>query len=110
MGKVVHVVTSPFPYMVLVLLAAMIVMIFVDVMPISALICVSAMAMVVSVVVGNHWRHQKVWGEHKHKRSHSRQVSQVEKSSNDGELRTGEVPHHVGNTMNGNEVCVVLAI
>lgn len=59
-GKVVHVVSSPFPYMVLILLAAMIVMIFVDVMPISALICVSSMCIVVTVVLGNHWRHTKV--------------------------------------------------
>ena len=58
--KVVHVVSSPFPYMILILLVAMIVMMFVDIMPISALICVSAMCMVVSVVVGNHWRHKKV--------------------------------------------------
>lgn len=59
-GKVVYVVSSPFPYMVLILLAAMIMMIFVDVMPISALICVSAMCIVVTVVVGNHWRNKKV--------------------------------------------------
>jgi hypothetical protein len=29
-------------------------------MPISALICVSAMCIVVTVVVGNHWRNKKV--------------------------------------------------
>lgn len=61
--RVVRVVSSPFPYMVLILLAVMIVMIFVDVMPISGLICVCAITMVVSVVVGNHWRNQRVWDE-----------------------------------------------
>jgi hypothetical protein len=49
--------------MVLILVALMIVMIFVDVMPISGLICVSAIVMVLCVVVGNHWRNQKVWEE-----------------------------------------------
>eukprot|EP01034_Spumella_vulgaris_P024578 gene24578-30944_t len=63
MKRVVRVVTSPFPYMVLILLALMIIMIFVDVMPISGLICVSAIVMVLCVVVGNHWRNQKVWDE-----------------------------------------------
>ena len=59
--KVVHVISSPFPYMVFVLLVAMIIMIFIDVLPISALICVTSMLMVVTVVVGNHWRNKKVW-------------------------------------------------
>lgn len=63
MKRAVRVVSSPFPYMVLILLAVMIVMIFVDVMPISGLICVCAITMVVSVVVGNHWRNQRVWDE-----------------------------------------------
>lgn len=55
-NRVVHIVSSPFPYMILLLLAAMIVLIFVDVMPISGLICISAIIMIVSLVVGNHWR------------------------------------------------------
>ena len=41
----------------------MIVMIFVDVMPISGLICVFAISMVVIVVMGNHWRDRQVWIE-----------------------------------------------
>lgn len=61
MSNLVHVVSSPFPYMVLILLGIMIVMIFVDVMPIASLICVFAMIMVICVVMGNHWRNQKVW-------------------------------------------------
>ena len=93
--KVRHMVSSPFPYMVLILLVIMIVMIFVDVMPIAgesynsrslvhvmsayhttsylsyhhtvtyiaALTCISAIVMVVSLVIGNHWRGQHIWGE-----------------------------------------------
>jgi Na+/H+ antiporter NhaD/arsenite permease-like protein len=61
MSNIVHVVSSPFPYMVLILLGIMIIMIFVDVMPIASLICVFAMVMVICVVMGNHWRNQKVW-------------------------------------------------
>jgi hypothetical protein len=33
----------------------------VDVMSISGLVCVTAIVMVVSVVVGNHWRGQLIW-------------------------------------------------
>jgi hypothetical protein len=56
-------VTSPFPYVVLALLGVMIVMIFIDVMPISGLICVFAILMVVTVVLGNHWRNKQIWIE-----------------------------------------------
>jgi hypothetical protein len=56
-------VTSPFPYVVLALLGLMIVMIFIDVMPISGLICVFAILMVVTVVLGNHWRNKQIWIE-----------------------------------------------
>jgi len=59
--KIVRVVSSPFPYMVLILLVAMIVMIFVDVMSISGLICVSAICMVLCLVLGNHWRGRPIW-------------------------------------------------
>ncbi len=62
-AKIIHVISSPFPYMVLVLLFAMIVMIFVDVMSITGLVCVSAVVMVVTLVVGNLWRGQEIWGE-----------------------------------------------
>lgn len=58
--KVVSVVISPFPYMIILLLLAMIVLIFVDVMPISGLVCVTAIVMVVTLVVGNHWRGRKI--------------------------------------------------
>jgi Na+/H+ antiporter NhaD/arsenite permease-like protein len=54
---------NPVPYMALVLLAVMICLIFVDVMSISALVCISAMVMVISLVVGNHWRGHSIWVE-----------------------------------------------
>jgi len=63
MKRVVRLVTSPFPYVVLILLGIMIIMIFVDVMPISGLICVFAIVMVVTVVLGNHWRDRQIWVE-----------------------------------------------
>jgi Na+/H+ antiporter NhaD/arsenite permease-like protein len=60
--RVVRVVASPFPYLVILLLFAMIVMIFVDIMPISSLICVAAIVMVLAVVFGNHCcRNGVVW-------------------------------------------------
>lgn len=61
--KVVKVITSPIPYIILVLLLAMIVMIFVDVMNISLLICITAIVMVLTVVLGNHWRNSIIWDE-----------------------------------------------
>ena len=61
--KVSHVVTSPLPYLILVLFAAMIVMIFVDVMSIAGLVCCTACVMIVSLVIGNHWRGLTTWDE-----------------------------------------------
>lgn len=60
-NRVVHVVSSPFPYMMIVLLIAMIVMIFVDVISISSLICITAIVMIVSLVMGNHIRGRPIW-------------------------------------------------
>ncbi|KAJ1442100.1 hypothetical protein B484DRAFT_390309 [Ochromonadaceae sp. CCMP2298] len=61
--RMVRFISSPFPYLVLVLLGLMVVMIFVDLMPISGLICVFAILMVVVVVMGNHWRNRQIWTE-----------------------------------------------
>lgn len=66
MQRVVRVVSSPLPYIVLVLLFVMIVMIFVDIMPISSLICVAAIVMVLTVVFGNHCCRQGVVWESDH--------------------------------------------
>lgn len=66
MQRVVRVVSSPLPYIVLILLFVMIVMIFVDIMPISSLICVAAIVMVLTVVFGNHCCRQGVVWESDH--------------------------------------------
>ena len=54
-SKVVRVIVTPFPYAMLLLMAIMIAMIFVDVMSISGLICLTAVIMVIILVLGNHW-------------------------------------------------------
>eukprot|EP00606_Chrysophyceae_sp_TOSAG23-5_P001083 GSChrysophyteH2.ASY1.ANO1.699.1 assembled CDS len=62
--KIGKIVTSPYPYLLLIIVAVMIVMIFVDVMAISGLIVVFAMIMVCTVVLGNHWRSRVDATEH----------------------------------------------
>lgn len=57
----VYSVTSPFPYAVIGLLGVMIILIFVNVVPIAGLICIFAILMIVVVVMGNHWRTQETW-------------------------------------------------
>lgn len=88
-GNVVRFVKSPFPYAVIGLLVAMIIMIFVDVMPISGLICLFAMLMVVTVVLGNHCRNRHIWvekhGQQRSTRANSHTNSEP-KSSGGGAL------------------------
>jgi hypothetical protein len=62
-SRMVYIIASPFPYMVILLLISMIVMIFVNVMPISGLVCVTAVLMVAALVLGNIWLGQEVWAE-----------------------------------------------
>lgn len=76
-SKVVRVIVTPFPYAMLLLMACMIAMIFVDVMSISGLISITAVIMVVILVLGNHWQGQPIWG--------------LASSETDGEPLT---PHH----------------
>lgn len=59
----VFTVVSPFPYAVLILLGIMIIFIFVNVIPIAGLIAIFAVLMIVTVVMGNHIRHQPTWVE-----------------------------------------------
>ena len=59
--QITRLVVSPLPYMILILLFVMVIMIFVDVMAISALVCISALSMVLALVFGNHWRKTSVW-------------------------------------------------
>tara|TARA_A100001015_G_C15044250_1_gene742325 strand:- start:4448 stop:5869 length:1422 start_codon:yes stop_codon:yes gene_type:complete len=62
-SKVARIIVSPAPYIMLVLLGVMIVMIFVDVMAISGLICVSAIIMVLTLTYGNHWKGAPMFSE-----------------------------------------------
>lgn len=41
----------------------MIIMIFVNVMPIAGVVCIFAILMVVTVVLGNHWQNSEIWIE-----------------------------------------------
>jgi hypothetical protein len=59
--KVARYVSSPMPFLVFLMLLTMIILIFVDVMPISGLICLVSILMVLVVVLGNHWRNQVLW-------------------------------------------------
>jgi Na+/H+ antiporter NhaD/arsenite permease-like protein len=56
-----YLVVSPFPYAVPLLLCAMIAMIFAGVLPISGTVCVFSVLMIVTVVVGNHYRGQQTF-------------------------------------------------
>lgn len=62
-SKVARIISSPAPYIMLVLLAAMICMIFVNVMAISGLICVSAIIMVLTLTYGNHWNGTSLYAD-----------------------------------------------
>jgi hypothetical protein len=61
--RLTRLVSSPFPYILLAMLALMVVMIFIDVMPISGLICVFAISMIIVVVLGNHYLNKQIWIE-----------------------------------------------
>lgn len=72
------VLSSPVPYVILVLLALMIIMIFVNVMTIAALVCTTAMVMILIMAVGSHWRGRVIFGTNKGRRN----ISQEEKLEN----------------------------
>jgi len=57
-----RVLATPFPYAMLGLMLMMIVFIFVDIMSIAGLVCVTAVAMVVVLVLGNHWLGLPIFG------------------------------------------------
>jgi hypothetical protein len=63
MTKLSYLISSPFPYMVSLLLLAMIAMIFVNVVPIAGLVSVTAVVMVALLVFGSLWAGQEVWAE-----------------------------------------------
>ena len=60
--KVLNFISSPIPYVAIIIMIAMIVMIFVDIMSITSLVCVTAMLMITVLVFSNHWRGISIWG------------------------------------------------
>ena len=61
--KVARIISSPAPYIMLILLGLMICMIFVNVMAISGLICVSAIIMILTLTWGNHWKGSSLYAD-----------------------------------------------
>lgn len=61
-SKVVKVLMVPFPYAMLLMMGIMIALIFVDLISISGLVCITACVMVVTLVLGNHYRGINIWG------------------------------------------------
>jgi di/tricarboxylate transporter len=60
--KVIRFIITPFPYAMLLLMAVMIALLFVDIISIFGLICLTAVFMVVVLVLGNHWQGLPIWG------------------------------------------------
>lgn len=60
---VARIISSPAPYIMLILLGVMICMIFVNVMAISGLICVSAIIMILTLTWGNHWKGTSLYAD-----------------------------------------------
>lgn len=58
----IKIIITPFPYAMLILMAIMIAMIFVDLISIAGLICITAVIMVVVLVLGNHWQGLPIFG------------------------------------------------
>lgn len=86
--KIVNIIKSPVPYIAIVILFAMIIMIFVDVMSISGLVCVTAIVMTVTLVMGNHLRGQPIYSSWNNetntstKRESNEPITQEEKIEN----------------------------
>lgn len=57
-----RVMVNPFPYAMLALMFLMIAFIFVDIMSIAGLVCVTSVVMVTLLVFGNHWRGLPIFG------------------------------------------------
>lgn len=60
--RVAKVLISPFPYAIMILMAIMIALIFVDIMSIAGLICVTACVMTLCLVMGNHYLGMPIFG------------------------------------------------
>lgn len=73
MTRAVKVVTSPLPYAIIVIFFIMIIMIFVDIMPISGLICTIAILMMLTIVFGNYWQNSIIWQDMRNHSHHHHQ-------------------------------------
>jgi hypothetical protein len=60
--KLIRFIITPFPYAMLLLMSIMIALLFVDIISIFGLICLTAVFMVVVLVLGNHWQGLPIWG------------------------------------------------
>ena len=58
--KVAKIIVSPFPYAMM--MAVMIALIFIDIMSIAGLVCVTAVVMTIILVLGNHWQGLPIFG------------------------------------------------
>ena len=60
--RVSYVVTSPVPMLAIGILILMVVFIFLNLVSIAALVCITAVLLVTILVVGNYWLGRPVWG------------------------------------------------
>jgi Na+/H+ antiporter NhaD/arsenite permease-like protein len=60
--RVAKIIVSPFPYAIMIIMAIMIALIFVDIMSIAGLVCVTAVVMTICLVIGNHWQGLPIFG------------------------------------------------
>lgn len=60
--KVAKIIVSPFPYAMMMVMAVMIALIFIDIMSIAGLVCVTAVVMTIILVLGNHWQGLPIFG------------------------------------------------
>lgn len=84
--KVVKVLMVPFPYAMLLLMGVMVALIFVDLISIAGLVCITACVMVVTLVLGNHYRGINIWGT----------MSSAQRSSHGGSRHGGHSPDASG--------------
>ena len=60
--KVAKIIVSPFPYAMMMMMAVMIALIFIDIMSIAGLVCMTAVVMTIILVLGNHWQGLPIFG------------------------------------------------
>ncbi len=107
--KVVKVVSSPIPYCTLGIVLLMIILIFVNVMPIAGLICLIAILMVLFIVLGNRWKDSMIWEEESnHSRAsvnHAHRFRRQSRSRTHSRIHSGASVdiHHLQQNLNKNQ-------